>query len=188
MKDEHLFKKEAKDLEEKFFAKQNERLLRELREKAKVEEKRKALQAVVKVKDPTIIEHLLELGVGPESILAVALVPLAAVSWADGSLDDKERKAILNAASERGVKPGSANYTMLEVWLKQKPGPALMDAWKKYARGIYEQLTEEERVLMRVSIVGRAREVAEAAGGLLGVASVSPKEKAVLEELEKVLS
>jgi len=65
MKDEHLFKKEAKDLEEKFFAKQNERLLRELREKAKVEEKRKALQAVVKVKDPTIIEHLLELGVGP---------------------------------------------------------------------------------------------------------------------------
>jgi len=44
-----------------------------------------------------------------------------------------------------------------------------MDAWKKYARGIYEQLTEEERILMRVSIVGRAREVAEAAGGLLGL-------------------
>jgi hypothetical protein len=188
MKDEHLFKKEAKDLEEKFFAKENERLLREFREKAKVDEKRKALQAVVKVKDPAIIEHLLEMGVGPESILALSLVPLAAVSWADGALDDKERKAILNAASERGVKPGSANYTMLEVWLKEKPGPALMDAWKKYARGIYDQLTEEERVLMRVSIVGRAREVAEAAGGLLGVASISPKERAVLDELEKVLS
>lgn len=186
MKDEHLFKKEAKDLEEKFFAKQNERLLRELREKAKVEEKRKALQAVVKVKDPTIIEHLLELGVGPESILAVALVPLAAVSWADGSLDDKERKAILKAASERGVEPGSANYTMLEVWLKEKPNQQLMDAWKKYARGIWEQLTESEKVLMRDSILGRAREIAEAAGGFLGVASITPQEKALLEELEKV--
>ncbi|MGE5840934.1 MAG: hypothetical protein ACM335_01560 [Deltaproteobacteria bacterium] len=188
MKDEHMLKKEANDLEEKFFAKENERLLRELREKGKIEEKRKALQAVVKGKDPAIIEHLLELGVGPESILAVSLVPLAAVSWADGSLDDKERKAILSAATERGVKPGSANYAMLEVWLKEKPGPALIDAWKKYARGIYEQLTEEERTLMRVNIVGRAREVAEAAGGLLGIGSISPREKAALEELEKVLS
>jgi hypothetical protein len=188
MKQEHLLKKQAKDLEETFFAKENERLLRGLREKAKLDEKRKALHAVVKVKDPAIIEHLLELGVGPESILAVALVPLAAVSWADGRLDDKERKAILNAASERGVKPGSANYTMLEVWLKEKPSQKLMDAWKKYARGIWEQLTESEKVLMRVSIVGRAREIAEAAGGFLGVQSISPQEKALLEELEKVLS
>ena len=67
-----------------------------------------------------------------------------AVSWADGRLDDKERKAILKAASERGVTPGSPNYTMLEVWLKEKPGPALMDAWRKYARAIYKELTEEE--------------------------------------------
>ena len=188
MKDEHLLKHDAKDLEEKFFAKENERLLRELREKAKLDEKRKALQAVVKVKDSSIIEHLLELGVGPESILAVSLVPLAAVSWADGSLDDKERKAILRGASERGVQPGSANYTMLEAWLKEKPNQKLMEAWKKYTRGIWEQLTKEEQVLMRVNIVGRAREVAEAAGGFLGVSSISPKEEALLKELEKVLS
>ena len=188
MKDEHLLKKQAKDLEETFFAKENERLLRELREKAKLDEKRKALQAVVKAKDPAIIEHLLELGVGPESILAIALVPLAAVSWADGSLEDKERKAILNAAAERGIKPGTANHTMLEAWLKEKPSQKLMDAWKKYTRGIWEHLTKDEQVLMRVNIVGRAREVAEAAGGFLGVASISPKEEALLKELEKVLS
>jgi hypothetical protein len=188
MKDEHLLKKQAKDLEETFFARENERLLRELRDKAKLDERRKALHAVVKVKDPAIIEHLLELGVGPESVLAVALVPMAAVAWADGSLDDKERKAILKAASERGIQPGSAGYTMLEVWLKQKPSQKLLEAWKKYARGIWEQLTKDEQVLMRVSLVDRAREVAEAAGGFLGVASISPKEEALLKELEKVLS
>jgi len=188
MKDEHLLKKEAKDLEEKFFAKENERLLRELQQKAKIDEKRKALSAVVKAKDPAIIDHLLELGVGPESILAVGLVPLAAVSWADGRLDDKERKAILKAASERGVEPGSANYTMLEVWLKEKPGQHLMDAWKKYTRAIWEELTESERASMRESILGKAREIAEAAGGFLGLASITPKEKTVLEEMEKVFS
>jgi hypothetical protein len=188
MQQEHMLKKQAKDLEETFFAKENERLLRELREKAKVDEKRKALSAVVKAKDPVIIDHLLELGVGPESILAMGVIPLAAVSWADGRLEDKERKAILKAASERGVEPGSANYTMLEVWLKKKPNQQLMEAWKKYARGVWEQLTEPERVLMRESIVGRARKIAEAAGGFLGVQAISPQEKALLEELERVLS
>jgi len=187
MKDEHMLKKQAKDLEETFFAKENERLLRELRDKSKVDEKRKARQAVVKAKDPAIIDHLLELGVGPEAVLAVGLVPLAAVSWADGRLDDKERKAILKAASERGVEPGTANYTMLEVWLKEKPSQQLMDAWKKYARAIWEELTESEKVVMLESIVGKAREIAEAAGGFLGVASITPQEKALLEELEKVL-
>jgi hypothetical protein len=188
MKDEHLIKKQAKDLEETFFAKENERLLRELQQKAKVEEKRKALGTVVKAKDPAIIDHLLELGVGPESILAIGLVPLAAVSWADGRLDDKERKAILKAASKHGVEPGSANYTMLEAWLKEKPSQQLMDAWKKYTRAIWEELNEGEKASMRESIVGKAREVAEAAGGFLGLASITPQEKAILDEMEKVFS
>jgi hypothetical protein len=103
-------------------------------------------------------------------------------------LDDKERKAILKAASERGVEPGSANYTMLEVWLKEKPNQQLMDAWKKYARAIWEELTGPEKILMRESILGKAREIAETAGGFLGLASITHQEKAVLEELEKVLS
>ena len=115
MQQEHVLNKQAKDLEEAFFKKENERLLRELREKAKAENKRDALKAVVKVRDEAIIDHLLELGVGPESLLAVGLVPLAAVSWADGRMEDRERQAILKAASQRGVKPGSANYTMLEA-------------------------------------------------------------------------
>jgi hypothetical protein len=189
MKDEHpLLDKQAKDLEDAFFAKESERLLRELQAKAKVDEKRKALSAVVEAQDPAIIDHLLELGVGPESVMAVGLVPLAAVAWADGRLDDKERKTILKAASERGIEPGSANYTMLEFWLKERPDQRLLDAWKKYARAIFKELTEHERVVMRESIVGKAREIAEAAGGFLGIQSISPQEKALLEELEKVLS
>jgi hypothetical protein len=186
MKDEQFLKKQAKDLEEAFFAQENERLLRELREKAKADETRKSLGDVIKVKDPALIDHLFRMGVRPESVLALSLVPLAAVSWADGSLDDKERKAILKAASERGAKPGSAGYTMLEVWLKERPHVKLMDAWKEYARGVWEQLSSSEKALMRERILGEARDIAKAAGGFLGLASVTPQEKALLEELEKV--
>jgi hypothetical protein len=187
MNDKHPLKKEASDLEEAFFAKENERLLRELQEKAKVDEKRKALGAIVKTKDPALIDHLIELGVGPESVLAVGLVPLAAIAWADGRLEAKEREAILKAASERDIEPGSADYALLEAWLKEKPNQRLMDAWKKYARSIWEQLTEQERILMREGIMGRARKIAETAGGFLGMRSISPQEKALLEELENVL-
>jgi len=79
----------------------------------------------------------------------VSLVPLAAVCWADGCLEDKERRAILKAAAARGVAPGSPHYAMLEAWLKEKPSPQLMEAWKKYARGIWEQLPDDERTVMR---------------------------------------
>jgi hypothetical protein len=188
MKDKQLRNEQAKELEETFFAKENERLLRELRAKAKLDEKRKALRAVLKTKDPAIVDRLIELGVGPESVMAIELVPLAAVAWADGRLEDKERKAILKAASERGVEPGSANYTMLEAWLKDAPGERLIDAWKKYTRGIWEELTEHERAAVRESIIGKAREIAEAAGGFLGLQSISADEKAVLKELEEVMS
>lgn len=188
MADEYLLKKRGQDLEEVFFAQENERLLRELRAKARLEEKREALRAVIKAKDPALIDHLIELGIGPESVLAVGLVPLAAVSWADGQLEEKERNAILKAARERGIEPGTPNYAMLEVWLKEKPDERLMAAWKKYARAIWEQLTEDERVVMREGIVGRAREIAEAAGGFLGILSISPQEEALLQELESVLS
>jgi hypothetical protein len=68
-----------------------------------------------------------------------------------------------------------------------RPGPELMAAWKKYVAAlrqstnpkVYEQLCDE--------ILDRAEEVAQAAGGFLGMASVSSGERAVLVDLEKTL-
>jgi len=76
---------------------------------------------------------------------------------------------------------------MLEFWLKEKPGRQLMEAWKKYTRAIWEELTETEKILMRQSIMER-RGRSPRPRGLPGVASISSQEKALLEELEKVLS
>ncbi|HAR95407.1 MAG TPA: hypothetical protein DCR97_05525 [Deltaproteobacteria bacterium] len=77
--DLNRFDMEANDREEAFSAQETERLLRELREKAKAEEKRKGLSAVVKTKGPTLIHRLLEPGVTPESILALGPVPFATI-------------------------------------------------------------------------------------------------------------
>ena len=45
-------------------------------------------------------------------------------------------------------------------------------------------LSDRTRAHMKSSVMGRARAIAEAAGGFLGVASISAAEKKKLEELE----
>jgi len=178
----------AKALEDAFFARENARLLEQLRANAQKEERRQALRAVVQVQDEQLIDHLLELGLGPETVLAVTLVPLAMVAWADGAIQAKEREAILRAAAEKGIVPGSIAQQVLDSWLSQAPSAKLVDAWKLYTQTIWPSLTPHEREEIREVGLERARGVAEAAGGFLGLGGVTAKERAVLDELAKVLT
>jgi hypothetical protein len=175
---------DARALEEAFFTKENARLLVELREK----KKREALREMVQVEDEAFIERLIELGIGPETVLALTLVPLATVAWADGKLEDRERDAVIKAAEEEGISPGTAEYQLLETWLSHRPDKELFENWKRYVRGIWETFDHYERRQMRKTTLDRAVAVAESAGGFLGLTSkVSASERAVIKELENVL-
>jgi len=175
---------DARTLEDAFFTKENARLLEQLKGK----QKREALREMVKVEDETFLDRLIELGIGPETVLALTLVPLIAVAWADGTLDGRERDAIIKAAEEKGVSPETAGHQLLETWLSRRPERELFDSWKQYVRGIWETFTDEERQRMRERTLDWAVAVAEASGGFLGVISkVSPAERVVIKELEKVL-
>ena len=175
---------DARALEEAFFTKENARLLEQLREKRQ----REALREVVQVEDDEFIERLMELGINPETVLALTLVPLTTVAWADGKLDDSERDAIIKAAEEKGILPGTAGHQLLETWLSKRPDEELFESWKRYVRGIWETFTDEERRRMRQKTLDWALAVAESAGGFLGLTSkVSASERAVIKELENVL-
>ena len=175
---------DARALEEAFFTKENARLLEQLREK----QQREALREVVQVEDDAFIDRLIELGINPETVLALTLVPLTTVAWADGKLDDPERDAIIKAAEEKGISPGTAGHQLLETWLSQRPDKELFESWKRYVRGIWETFDDEERRQMRKMTLDRALAVAESAGGFLELTSkVSASERAVIEELENVL-
>jgi hypothetical protein len=86
----------ARTLEKEFYAKEDVRLLEKLRKK----EKREALRELVQVEDDAFLERLIELGISPETVLALKLVPLLAVAWADGILDKREREATIKAARQ----------------------------------------------------------------------------------------
>ncbi len=175
---------DARALEEAFFAKENIRLLEQLRQ----QERREALRAVVQIKDDEFLDRLMELGIGPETVLALTLVPLTVVAWADGRLEDPERDAVMKAAEERGISPGTPGHQLLETWLAHRPDEGLFETWKRYVRDIWETFTEEERLRMRETTLDWALAVAESAGGFLGLTSkVSASERAVIKELENEL-
>jgi hypothetical protein len=179
----------ARSLEDAFFAKEDARLLKEMREQARTQERRAAMREVVRVDDAALIDHLIELGLEPQTVLALQLVPLAAIAWADGKMEPREREAVLKAAAAQGVAPDSIAGEMLDRWLAKQPGADLIDAWKRHMKALWPQLSPQERNEIRSSALDRARSVAQAAGGFLGLTSkISAEEQAVVDELSKTLA
>jgi len=180
---------DARALEEAFFGQENARLLEKLRANVARKEQREALRQVVSIDDEAFLDRLIEMGIRPETVLALRLVPLAFVAWADGRIDAAEKKAILEAAAQHELVPGSPGHTLLTSWLARAPDAHLFEVWKGYVRSIWTAFRPDERAEMRERMTGLARGVAEAAGGFLGLTSrISPGERAVLSEIEAALA
>jgi hypothetical protein len=96
---------------------------------------------------------------------------------------------VLSGAEANGVAVGSAGYELLESWLQRRPGPELLRAWGEYMVGVSSALGEDDRRALKEQILGRARAVAESAGGILGLLNrVSAEEERVLAQLEKAFA
>lgn len=181
--------KETSKLEEAFFMQEDKRLLEAMKAKTARAEQLKQLQESTGIADETLLAKLLDLGLEAQTLAALSLVPLVRVAWADGNVDDKERAAVLRAAKDGGVAPGSAGYAMLEKWLSRGAEPALMKAWAEFAKTLASRLHGGDREALAAGIVDKARIIAEASGGFLGMGNkVSKEEQAVLDDLKKAFA
>lgn len=179
----------GRELEDSFFLQEDQLLIERLKALRRMEESREALAQASGISDPKVLQRLVELGVRPECVAPLALVPIVEVAWADGSVDDRERKAVLDAAEARGIRAGDIQHTLLESWLAHRPAPALLEAWQHYVTGLLPQLGAAERQALRGELLDRARAVAEASGGFLGLGSkVSKAEAAVLAQLDRAFA
>jgi len=175
-----------KALEDSFFAKENAKLLAHLREEQQKRAAKEGLAEISGLEDGALLDTLVSLDITPDTWAALALVPLVEVAWADGKMKDKERRAVLTAAEAGGIPPGSPSARLLESWLTTRPNAQLLESWGAYIVEICASLSVTERSHLRKEILGRARSVAEATGGLLGFGNrVTAEEKAVLAELGK---
>jgi hypothetical protein len=145
------------------------------------ERQRRALSAVLGIRDPGAADRLLDAGLSARAADAFELLPLVEMAWVDGRVEAPERSAVLEAALEAGLSLGSPAHQQLEQWLREEPPKALDEAWRNWiSRDRANDL--DERVL------AHARHVAEAGGGFLGLARVSRDEWALLERIRRSLS
>lgn len=180
-----ILRERGRSLEEEFFRREDARLKENLRQAAQRASTHEALARASGIKNPQVIDRLIALDIDPETVTALSLVPLVMVAWADGSLDANERTAVLERVEAAEFAPGSPARALLEAWLTRKPSPKLLDAWAQLVAGLGEQMSREETAALKTGLLDRARAVAGASGGFLGLGSkISSAESEVIRRLE----
>jgi hypothetical protein len=180
-----ILRDRGRSLEDEFFRREDKRLLAKLTEMQAAETNRQALAAASGIGAPEVLDKLLALGIRAETLAALSIVPLIEVAWADGSLDARERQAVLDRARDVGVAPGSTAHALLGAWLERRPDPKLLDAWTHMVRGLRQRLGPDEARRLEASLLDHARAIAKASGGVLGLGGkVSAAEAAMLERLQ----
>jgi len=136
------------------------------------------------ISDEDLLRALVELGIRPDGLLLLSLVPMVAVAWADGEVQPAERDAILLQAEGRGIVPGTPPYVLLERWLRQKPPDRLLHTWAAFVAAVIEEWDDDKTARFRRQVGELARMVAKVAGGVLGIGAVSAAEAAVIARVE----
>jgi hypothetical protein len=176
-------------LEEKFFQREKTLQLRKLQTEVERREAAEALGKASGVTSMAVLEHLVTIGISVDTMIALSLIPLIEVAWADGEMQDAERDAILRAAEKEGVEAKSPAFDLLKGWLKRKPTKDLLEVWIAYVQALTAELTEGDRQALKAEVMGRAWQVADAAGGFLGLGNrISDEESKMLARLDRAVA
>jgi tellurite resistance protein len=180
--------KRSKTLEDLFFLKQDEILMEDFHRMQAMKETKESLSKVSGIADDEILQKFVDLGIRPETLASLALVPLIEVAWADGSVEKEEKEAVLKAAGHLGFSKDSVDFSLLKQWLSHQPTEDLFHAWEHYMQGLCEVLTAPQKAALKKDLIGHARQVAQASGGFLGINTISKSEQAILDRLNSVFA
>jgi uncharacterized tellurite resistance protein B-like protein len=184
-----IFELRRRALENEFFVKRDAMLLAKLRATFEKEHPRDTLKQLTGIQDESVIDTLVSLHVDRDTLAAFALYPLVEIAWADGKVDEREREAFLAAATEFGLAPGTPGHEALREFLKEMPREEARKAWFAWAGELKNALEAAERRTVRDALLSRARAVAEASGGLLGLINrISKDEQRVLDRIAQAFS
>jgi tellurite resistance protein len=132
-----------------------------------------------------VIRALADLGMDEHSVQALPLLPLVQVAWADGEVQDGERKLIESVAAQKfGL--GEEGQRLLNNWLRYPPSPTYLERGKAALLMVAKRGGELDESVLE-DVVALSKKVAKSAGGLFGIGSVSASESEALAEIASAL-
>lgn len=183
--DASYFRDDRQRLENAFFLDQDNKIVERLRAQNEEKISMDALRERASIDDESTLRKLYEIGLSADAWAALELLPLVEVAWADGKVDEPERDAILRAAHDDGILKGTDEHALLEGWLTRRAGHERLDAWIDYVQGMMKSFDDAERAQFKKNLLGKARAIAESAGGFLGFNKISEPEQRMLDRLAK---
>ena len=140
-----LTEKRRQTLEDMFFHEQDRRIIERRAKLQQLEQTKANLATVSGIDDDALLEKLIALEIGPETLTTLIGIPLIEVAWADGQMDEKERKTLFEYAEKAGLRQKGLDPKIMSAWLKTKPDPALLKAWQQYVQKLCKKLNAHER-------------------------------------------
>jgi hypothetical protein len=181
-----MFGDRRRALEDSFFRDRDQQLLAKLQLELEALEEHRHLAHVSGILDDKVLAKLVKAGVRAETLVAVTLIPLVEVAWADGTVSEDEREAVLKAAANDGIKEGSASYDLLKHWLQDRPDIRIIETWKEYVGALAKAMPADAMLVLRERLVGRMRTVAEATWSFMGLGrKISKVEQDAIDQFER---
>jgi len=175
-------------LENHFFANLDAKLLEELKVKQEHDSLVTEFARISGIKDSSVLQAIINLGVTTQTFSALRVFPLVAVAWADGTLDESERTTVNTIASTHFLLKQCPAKKLLEKWLEEKPSTSMFEAWETYAKALVASLSAHDADELKKAIISEIQTVASSSGGLLGWSAVSSGESKVLKRIEAALT
>ena len=135
--------------------------------------------------DTATLQALAALGMDELSFRALALLPLVQVAWADGTVQQAEADLIRKVAAEK-LSVGDEGMRLLENWLAYPPTREYFQHGRTALAALLEG-DPEGMGTKAADVLALSRKVAQAAGGLFGIGSISKSESEALGELAEAL-
>ena len=173
--------------EDAYFRKRDQELVEQARLRAEDEAALQRLAEAAGVDDEDIPRDLQRLGYTVETVTLLYIVPMIEVAWADGTVSEPERDAIIAAALARGVEPGSQADRQLAQWLANPRSAVLSDATLHLLGAVLQKRPPDVRAPVTRDLLAACIAVASASGGILGFRSISDKEQRAVDRIRDEL-
>ncbi len=177
--------KRARVSEDEYFARRDRELIETRRRKEADAAELHRLGEALGLSDAEVLAKLREAGLGPAHVAIVRVLPALEVAWSDGAVG-KAEGALLKEQLRRHSdeqQPSAEAVAMLDGFLLARPPDHLFDRARRAAQVAVSAAGEAKGRDLATRIVADARAIAEAAGGLLGLGTVSTPERRALDSL-----